>query len=619
MLILLWVFLSLFMVFSIDILSFSLKRRGWLRFSSTFFIFISQVIITEFVLGSISRLNGTNVLILNIAISSLLLFICMKIYGANTLYKYFTNLKKSASNIINLLKSDPFWATLLILAILLLAWVIFLGILFPATDFDGNSYHLTFIGNVMQNGNFFDSPSSLKWLIGYPKGGEFIQLWSVIISRTDILTDLTQIPFLILGIYALYEMSSTLGAEKKHARFSSLLFLFIPIVINQLKTTYVDVMLCSLFFAAISMLIKKKLTILDLLLVGIIFSLIISVKSTGLLFVIVLIPLLFWNLNNHRNTKTLDIFNNFIKPLLIITIPTLFGAYWYIKNYISYNSPIYPFGFKLLGYSIFPGKTFQEFAANAIDSVTTLPKGYFARIWYVWTEQKDWYGCMYNYDTNYAGLGPVWFILFIPSIIISAYITFKKRNLINFIVTGTILTLFIIYPSNYYSRYTLFILAIGIYSFSIILSNINKITRNIIKGLSIVLVFYVIFTTFTLCNYSPLVIKDQIKSLRYGSIRGEIYNNNPGSAYVFLENKILSGETVAYDSKPFFIYPLWKPDYSNKVIFVTSNNATGWYQALDRNNVDYIFTTLNSQENKWAKSKFKSIYKDELYEIFKKN
>jgi hypothetical protein len=493
---------------------------------------------------------------------------------------------------------------------------------FPAIDFDGNSYHLTFIGNVIQNHNFFDTPTSLLWLNGYPKGGEFIAMWNVLIPHSDSLVDLAQIPFLVLGIYALYVISVSLGAEKRHARFASIIFLFMPIVLNQLKTTYVDVMLSSLFFAGVALTLRRKpLGRLDLVLVGIIFSLLIATKSTGILFIVALLPILLWNLHSNRE-KDSNFLKSLLAPLITVFLPTLFGLYWYAKNYFVYGSPIYPFGFKVGGIGIFPGKTYQEFAADAVSQTTVLPNGCIERIWFVWTEQKDWFGCLYNYDSNYTGFGPIWFIVLLPAILMATYFMLKMRSKRYFALLLLVGFLFTVYPANYYSRYTMFIALIGIVSLAIVLTNTKKIAAFITKPLVIVLSISVIVTNFTLCNYGPKLLKEQLKDPGSSVSRGAIYKDSlTWAPFKYLEGKVHKGDVLVYDSVPYFIYPLWRPDFANKVIYVPAKNSGEWERQLQNVQADYILTTVSSKENKWADddSDFDSVYKDELYEIFKYN
>lgn len=618
MIIAFWLMLSVFMFISIDVFSFGIKRAGWGRFICTFLLYYSQIILSEFSLGLISNLTSINLAILNILISILINFLIYKKFGLGIYKKYISNIYRICVNTWHNIKEDRIWKALLIVAAVLLAWIIFLGVIFPATDFDGNSYHLTFIGYAIQNHNFFDVPTSLGWLTGYPKGGEFIEMWNVMIPHNDMFVDLVQVPFLALGVYALYDISRRLGVDAKSARFTSILFLFLPIVLNQLKTTYIDVMLCSLFFAAIALVVKKKLGKIDLLLIGIVMSLIISIKASGLLFIAALAPLLLWNLFNNRDKKSKSLLKSYGQPLSIVFLPTLFGFYWYVKDFILYNNPLYPFGLKIMGLTIFPGRTFQDLAADAVSTLKDLPTGCVDRLWFVWTEQKDWFGCLYNYDANYTGLGPIWFIVLIPAFIISLYFIIKHKNYLYAIITAAILAVFAVYPINYYSRYTMFITAIGIFSLGIVFTNINSRVSDIIKKVLVVLAISVIATNFALCNFPPKIVGSQLRSLAAGNVRGIAYENTIGKSYTFIQDKLKAKEVIAYDSSPYFIYPLWRFDFSNVVTYIPANTKDVWYKKVKSEKVKYVFTQIGSKEYEWIKNDtaVTSIYKDLQYEIF---
>jgi hypothetical protein len=607
----LYILLSLYMLLAVDVSSFALRRVGWSRFVSTFLLFYAQIIATEFLLGLFSVLGSYSLIALNAALTTGVILFLRKKFGVSLFTRYLTNIRRALAHAWKDVRRDPFWLALLLLALGFVCWIIFLGIIFPVTDYDGNGYHLTFVANMIQSHTFFDAPSSSLWVTGYPKGGEFIEAWSVLITHNDMLADLVQVPFLLLAVYALYDVATMLGVGKRQARFSALLFAFLPVVLNQLKTTYVDVMLCSVFFAGLALAIRKKLGKLDLALIGIVFSLLIAIKSTGLFFVLTLLPFLFWNLYTSYGKS----FKRYIRPTLLVITPMFFGIYWYVKNFVLYGSPLYPFGLKAGGITIFPGKNFQASVESALQ-LTSLPHGCVQRIWFVWTEQKDWFGCLYNYDTNYTGLGPIWFIILIPAIVVSVYFAIKQRNALYLAIAAAIAALFSVYPANFYSRYTIFITAVGILALGIVLTNIGRLTANVVKGVIIVLAVSVIATNFTLCNFSPRVIKDQLKSERAGSARGAIYSINPGAAYVFLEGRVKPKEVVAYSSKPFFIYPLWTPDFSDTVLYFPANSVAAWYQQIARKHVKYVFATRISKENKWASDRMKAIYKDETYEIF---
>lgn len=616
--VILWMVLSASIYVVLDLFSFSLKRKGWERFVSSFLLFYAQIIGTLFVLGALSVLNTATAVLLNIAVSTAVVYFIHRSAKGNIFAKYKSNFKAIIVGCKKELKGDYLWSALLVVSGVLLGWIVFLGVLFTPTDFDGNSYHLTFVAQTIQSQNFFDFPAALGWIAGYPKGGEFMQLWNVLIARSDVFAELTQIPFLFLGIYALYSISRSVGVDARSARFASLLYLFLPIVLNELKTTYVDVMLCSLFFAAVAMTIKTKLTKLDYVLVGIIYSLLISIKFTGFLFVAATVPFLFWGLYKNRSKKKNKVYQNYILPLLLVFLPTLFGFYWYIKNQVLYGTALHPFGLKIGGVTIFPGKTFQEFAASATSGLKDLPSNCVEKIWFVWTEQKDWYGCLYNYDTNFAGMGPIWFIILLPAVIVSVYFIIKQRNYLYIAVSALILAVFAMYPTNYYSRYTMFIVALGVISLGIVLANIKVIAGNVIKIITIVLSVSVIFMNITLCNFGPGVVKAQILGGIGYTGEGSAYANAFGKAYVRVREVVKPGDVVLYDSHPYFIYPLWNEDYSNKVIYIPAQSELEWEEQLSQKNVKYVFTAVGGKEHTWLSDEdyVTSIYKDEYNEVF---
>ena len=615
----LWFALSLYILFTVDIFSFAIGRSGWRRFISTFILFYLQVILSEFILGISSLLTSKILVFTNLALSSIILFAIIKVNKQNLFSVYVNKNTEILSGLWKKIKNDRLFIVLLILFACLLFWIIFVGIISPAIDWDGNSYHLTFIAYAIQNHNIFDVNTSLAWLKGYPKSGELIEMWSIIVAKNDVFADLSQLPFLLLGVFSLYKIATSIGAKKTDARFVALLYLFFPIVINQLKTSYIDVILCSLFFASIALALEKKLAKLDLLLMGIIYSLIISLKYTGFLFMFVSLPILFYSLYVLNSKKINHQLSWYSKKLILVILPASLGLFWYIKNLVLYHNAFYPFGFKLFGVTIFGGKTFQSFASSASVGLA-LPHSYLNKIWFVWTEQRNWFGCFYNYDTNYAGLGPIWFVVMLPATILSLYLALKNKNYLYLWLTILVGIIFIIYPANYYTRYTMFISIVGVYSLGLLLSNMAVAYKNIVKFITIILALIVIQTNFTFCNFSPSVIVAQYNSFMAGNSRmGPAYQNTIGVAYIKLQSQIKPNEVVAYDSSPNFIYPLWNRSYSDKVIYIPANNSKEYFDGINANKVKYLFIDFGSKEYKWiaASNLNKPIYKDDQYEIYK--
>lgn len=619
MLFLIWFLLTLAIILSLDLVSFALGRKGTQRFFSTFFLFFSQIVITQFLLGLSAVLSGVTVALLNLLVTSCVLILLRRSFGATIFRRYIATNVTSARHLMGSLRGDVLYMTLLFLALVLVGWISILGLLFPVTDVDGNSYHMTFIAQAIQNNHIYDVSSSVPWLAGYPKGGELIQMWNVIIPNNDALADLAQVPFLLLGIVSLYVISVRVGVEKGDARFASLLFLFLPIVINQAKTTYVDIMLSALFLAALAIVTKKGLSWLDLVITGVIFSLLIAVKSTGLIFVLACVPFLLMNILKFKKHRLIPEYKQYMLHLGLVFLPMLFGLYWYIKNLFVYGSPLYPFGLKAFGVTIFPGRTFQDFIAGAFTGSSVMPADALQRLWFVWTEQKDWFGCLYNYDSTFSGLGPVWFTILIPSILVATVLAIKRRQYLFLALTVAVAVVFAIYPANFYARYTIFLVLAGVMSFGLVATLLGDSVRRFSRIVAIGLALVVIATTFTLCNFSPTVIRNQINNVKAGHPReGLAYRNTFGDSYLFLQNRVQAGETVAYGSAPYYIYPLWKADFSNRVVYLPVKDKAKWYKELAEQDVKYVFTNLKGDEHDWIEkdARFKTIFRDKINEIY---
>lgn len=564
-------------------------------------------------------LTGFSLLAVNILIIFCILYFIQRIKGTAVVGDYIKNNAKIVKSWLADIHKDKTFVCLLVLAIGVMVLISALGLLFPVVDFDGNSYHMPYIAHVIQEHHIYDMHSSITWLTGYPKGGEFIQMWNVLIPQNDALADLAQLPFLLLGVVALYVISLRVGVRKSDARFASLFFIFIPVVINQAKTTYVDVLLCALFFAALAMVTMKKLSKLDLVIIGIIYSILISVKSTGALFVVATLPFLLQNILVIKNKKLEPKYRQYVQSLSLVAIPIAFGLYWYVKNWVLYGSPLYPFGFSLFGKSIFPGKTFHEFIASAFTNGHLLPEGSLQKVWFTWTEQQDWFGCMYNYDATFSGMGPLWFVVMVPSIFVSFIIAIKKRNYLFLAIAIMLSVLFLAYPANFYARYTIFMVAVGVTGYGLITTTLGGWVRTVTRALVIFLSFVVIATSFTLCNFPPSTVREQMTAVRNGSARDStMYKNTVGAAFVFVQNNLASGETVAYGSSPYFVYPLWKGDFSNRVIYIEPTHKDEWLLNVEQSDTKYVFTNLKGIEHAWANEseKLTSVYKDDLYEVF---
>jgi hypothetical protein len=560
--------LTIGVFFSFEILLFKANKQE-LRVLFSFILLISQIIISETILGLLGLLTSLNLVVIILLPLLALYYYLLRKGGKRLFIDYKENLKKEIKSFFSLAFSNAASLVLTFLAVLVISWIVFLGMLFPVTDVDGNGYHLPFIASAIQNESILNTPSDQPWVYTYPKSAELLQMWTMIFSKNDLLVDLVQIPFALLAVYCIYKIALKLGADKNKAYFSSLLFLFIPIISNQLKTTYVDVIVPALFLAGllVSLGLKKKL--INYFILGLISALLISLKITGVLFVIGYSPFLLADFFSEKDTKEK------IKKVITFATPVfIIGFYWYFKNLLLFKNPIYPFGISLFGFDIINGRSFPDLLEGMI--LPGVPKGFFARIWFSWTEQKDWWGCLYNYDSNYSGLGPLWFVFLLPGYLVGTlYSVIKKEyNLLTLSLVG--IALFLIYPGNYLPRYTIFIVAIGIILFARLTSAFSsKKYLNILYFSIIVVAFSIFLNNLFFCNFTAITIQRQLKQFSLLS-KGPFYSTYFSPTFTYINENAKKNETVVYGEGLYHIYPLWNNTLSNKVIYYPEVNEAVW-------------------------------------------
>jgi hypothetical protein len=483
---------------------------------------------------------------------------------------------------------------------------------------------------------------------------ELFFLWNVIFLKSDVIVDLSQVLFIICGILSVYSMATKLNIQSKYAMYSAFLFFFTPIIILQATTNYVDVAISVLFLVAVNYLISdsrdsshrglEKLSRLkqrkiNLLLGGLATGILLGSKGSGPLFVallsfIVIIQKLkryFTSDRMHPDAQH-TVLRSVKYFLFYFFLPAvLLGGYWYGKNWIAYNNPVYPMNITILGKTIFEG-LYEGFVEPAPQIINEL--SYLARPLYVWMENIQYY----LYDSRLGGLGPLWFILFLPSILFTFIYSLIKRRYDLLSVILMFVAAFIMYPRNWTPRYVMFIVGSGALSFGCVMNHFNG-GRRVMKIMALLLVVY----TFMTSN-SPCITFSQVNKLhslpahertvaRMAPFNIDLHARQEYGYWIWISDNISTGDTLAYTFEPLFLSPLWNSSFSNKIVYIRSDSFNEWKKELNAHSTDYIVIKTNSVEDGWidkerqmgyslgwlgqVHEKFKVVYSDENYKILK--
>ena len=317
----------------------------------------------------------------------------------------------------------------------------------------------------------------------------------------------------------------------------------------------------------------------------------------------------------------------------------LMGGYWYMRNWVFHGNPVYYMDVSFFNTTLFKGmkSDWVEPAPQVIDSLN-----YFTALFHVWLERVEYY----MYDSRLSGFGPIWFILFLPAIIISTIhaVTRKKYS---FLFIGAILLLtFIIHPRNWTTRYVIFIVGLGALSFGILFEYFQKHEKTL-KIISLLCAGYTFFTA-----NSPCIMPEQVRDFlampshertlsRHQPFNIDLKVRKEYGHWIWIENNIKKGDTLAYSfeafeldtEKPFFTAPFWNREFSNRVVYIKSGSYKSWLKELTRNQSTYIRVRRHSVEDQWIEKerkayyalnwmgnileKFKVTYEDDHYKIVK--
>ena len=622
---------------------------------------LTQIIATELLLGLVFRklhampLFSLNVFIsLTVMVYSLAAGKTLKLSSASShIHSIFGELKDNISRLAVIIKSDWMLALIFCLFCASLCWMIFIGYLFPSYAWDALWYHLPIVGYIMQSGAIQEiaNNSFIEQFINiFPKNIELLFLWNIIFLKSDILTDLTQLLFALLGVLTVCSLAMKMKIGEKNAVYSALLFFFTPIIILQSTTNYVDIAITVLFLIAINFLISdgiltsqdNKLRLINekqrkifLLLGGLTSGILLGGKGSGPLFIVMLSALVIIQkirkhivyIRNPEMVKDYRAQSSVTSYLLLFMAPVLLlGSYWYIKNWVLYDNPVYPMEVSIFGTVFFKGlyKGIIEPAPEIINRLS-----FFTRPLYVWLDNIEYY----LYDSRLGGLGPIWFVLFLPSLLFSILHAVKNRKYHFLVIAATIIAGFLLYPRNWTPRYVIFIVGLGSLSFGYALTYFNERDK-VIRLIALLLTVYAFLTA-----NSPIITPSKVKHFmnltanertiaRLAPSNIDLHARQEYGYWIWISDNIKAGETLAYTFEPLFHAPLWNSNFSSSIVFVKAETYSDWLKALERNEAAYVLVRSKSKEDKWVeasysliwmgmKERFDVVYADDHYKIIR--
>ncbi len=561
------------------------------RILAAFVLGISQIILTEAALGFALQLTVVNLSILNVVIS-----ICILIFAGAGRREPLRQLKEARSvitGLLNLLRGNRILSIIFFLSVLQVLWWAFQAYLFPPYAWDAMSYHLPKVAHILQSGGIEQFEAGRIYVNTYPFNIELLFLWNVIYPCNDILVNGTQVLFALAAVVGIYGIARKVGVKPRNALFA-LIFLFVPVVIQQATTCYIDLSVSAMFVIAVNFLLLRNKPGINLVILGLAVGVMIGAKYTfilpGLIISLILLLLLLRDIRNNRYADGQRLFSlgrGFLGGCFLYMIPILaVGGIWYIRSYIAYGNPLAPIEVTVFGETLFHGSTTLE--ALAQDTPTfTAPYSIIS----AWLESSapGWDHAYYNYDVGRGGFGPVFPILLLPSLVFSLFLALRKGWKGYLLVAAVFILAFLVVPMNWWSRHTIFFCAFGVLSFVMVMEHLPN-TRTIAL-MAIPIIIITAFAGNAHPYYTPERIGDfigkplaerQSSDLCIFCQSSDLCTSCRGDKEIFQILLEEPGATILYTDVPNGLsYYLWDSDFTNTVVNIPGHYAN-YGELIDR-------------------------------------
>jgi hypothetical protein len=357
-------------------------------------------------------------------------------------------------------RAHPWTAALAALACAALAWQVLVALVLPPFAFDALGYHLVLAGGWVQAQSL--DPVTLSLCCAYyPGNSELLFAWPMLFEDSDAAVGLVQIPFVMLGALAVAGIVRSAGLPTQASIAAAALFAVTPVVLAQAPTQYADVITASCALAALHALIRFAATGAwpRLVVAGLAAGLLLGMKGTAIIWAVMLtIAALAIAIALARRGRLSG--RSATRGFVAFAVACLaLGSFWYARNWIETDNPLYPFRVEVAGTRIFDGpETFEERltpppSGSGQHSPVTL-----ARAWK--PDVRFWSRDGYDYEEQLGGLGPLWIWLALP-LLIPVGVALVRRRSLTLIAFAVVAAVFVVQPYSWWSRFTIPLMGIG--------------------------------------------------------------------------------------------------------------------------------------------------------------
>ncbi|QRO01315.1 hypothetical protein JRI60_20960 [Archangium violaceum] len=433
----------------------------------------------------------------------------------------------------------------------------------PSLGWDDYFYHLPFMVHAFQTGDLgpFPVADNVDYINAYPKSLELIGTTFVILSGSMQWVELVQLLFLPGACLAIYVLSRRLGADRELAAPLAFVPFQIPMVMCQLKTAYIDVanasLVCMVFAGLFLAARGGRAGLFICVVMG---GVLAGCKPTGpylgATLPSVATALYCWRQKLSRGA--------IVRLAAVVGLALLLlGGHWFVRNIFLYGNPLWPFILDV-GPLHLPGRFSPALVATWQGPPSTLTP--LQRWLFAWLEARTWFGPLYNFDTNFAGFGPLWLMLLLPSLltagVLAAVDSSRARRLTPlawFVLLAV--GLHVMDPGRQYGRYSMHVPMLAAVALGALLGRLPRVAHTTVAALWLAGLAWCVFGTASFGYLSPQEAR-QLATLRTPTSRPWFHGAFLGE----LPSRLRDEDVLLYTEDVSFVAALWKPDLGNRIL-----------------------------------------------------
>jgi len=345
-------------------------------------------------------------------------------------------------------------ATVLVVASL--AWRVVLAVRLPVVDIAGWQYHLVTVDVWLQS-NQIDRVAQNAWTDGWPAAGELLTTWLAAFTRTQALAGFTGLLPIPLGMVAVAGLARAFGAERRPALLAGLLFGMTPALVALAGTSYPDPATTAAVLAAwwLGLRLFREWDRATALLFGMAAGLAAGTKDTSLFLILPIVGAVVvaagWEViaGDGPGARWRRLLSPAAQRLGLSLLGFMvLGGLWYVKDLLIHGNPLYP-----IGIGPFPGLPREAFFENVPPKLVGLT--WIEQVSRSWT--ADWHLTQYLYNVRPGGFGRAWLAIVPLALAGTALLWRSRRWGALSLVVGAAVVGYVVLPSAWYARYTLFL------------------------------------------------------------------------------------------------------------------------------------------------------------------